>query len=567
MRSEYAARPFQRLFGLLRIDRRDILYLYLFALLRGLIMLSLPLGIQAIINLIGGGQVATSWGVLIGFVTLGVLFTGVLQVLELSLSEHLKQRIFARSALEFAYRLPRIRNSAVHGRYLPELTNRFFDTLTVQKGLNKVLIDVPVSSVQILLGLVLLSFYHPFFIGFALFLLLLLYVIFRYTGQNGMRTSLEESKYKYATAHWLEELGRSNSTFKLAGTTTLPLDKADTLASGYITARRAHFRVLLGHYWAMVGFKTVVTLALLVLGGMLVITERMNIGQFVAAEIIIILLLASVERVILGLEAIYDVLTALEKMGEVTDLPLEKQDGQPIARSSDDAGPMSVELRGIGFRSHWSGSPILSGVDLRIAPGEKVCISGPDGSGKSTLLQIVAGMVDPDEGSVLLDGQGLRSLCPKHLRSAMGDSFSQEDLFTGTVLENIIMGRPWVSEAHARDAALRAGLLPMLADLPDGLLTMLDPLGSRLPGSLMKRIIVARCIAGRPRLVLFEDDALPIAAREQETLLDLLTGADAPFTLIAVSNDPDFRAHCTRLLRIENGRLVEEGGPQQPLQN
>jgi len=562
MRPEYAARPFQRLFGLLRTDRRDILYLYLFALLRGLIMLSLPLGIQAIINLIGGGQVATSWGVLIGVVTLGIFFTGVLQVLELGLSEHLKQRIFARSALEFAYRLPRVRNGALQGRYLPELTNRFFDTLTVQKGLNKVLIDVPVSSMQILIGLILLSFYHPFFIGFALFLLLLLYVIFRNTGQNGLRTSLEESKYKYATAHWLDELGRSNSTFKLAGTTTLPLEKADTLASGYITARRAHFRVLLGHYWAMVGFKTVVTLALLLLGGMLVITERMNLGQFVAAEIIIILLLNSVEKVVLGLESIYDVLTALEKLGEVTDLPLEKQDGQSTPRSSDEGGPMAVELRGLGFRSHWSGSMILKGVDLIIAPGEKVCISGPDGSGKSILLEIVAGMVDPDEGSVLIDGEGLRSLCPKQLRSAMGDSFSQEDLFMGTVLDNIIMGRPWITEANAREAAIRTGLLVMLSDLPDGLLTKLDPHGSRLPRSLIKRIIVARCIAGRPRLVLFEDDSLPIAAREQKTLLDLLTGSDAPFTLIAISNDPNFRSHCTRLLRIEDGRLVEETGNQ-----
>jgi ABC-type bacteriocin/lantibiotic exporter with double-glycine peptidase domain len=562
MRSESATRPFQRLFGLLRTDRRDTFYLYLFALLRGLIMLSLPLGIQAIINLIGGGQVATSWGILIAFVTLGIFFTGVLQVLELSLSEHLKQRIFARSALEFAYRLPRVRNSALHGRYLPELTNRFFDTLTIQKGLNKVLIDVPVSALQIILGLILLSFYHPFFIGFALFLLLLLYAIFRYTGQNGLRTSLAESKYKYATAHWLEELGRSNSTFKLAGNTTLPLEKADALATGYLKARKAHFKVLLGHYWAMVGFKSVITLALLVLGGMLVITERMNIGQFVAAEIIIILLLNSVEKVILGLESIYDVLTALEKLGEVTDLPLEKQDGQPIARSSDEGGPMAVELRGIGFRSHWSGSSILNGIDLRIAPGEKVCISGPNGSGKSTLLHIVAGMVDPDEGTVLIDGQGLRSLCPKHMRSAMGDSFSQEDLFSGSVLENVIMGRPWVTEAHAREAAMKAGLMPMLADLPEGLLTVLDPLGSRLPGSLTKRIIVARCIAGRPRLVLFEDDALPIAALEQKTLLDLLTGANAPFTLIAVSNDPDFRSHCTRLLRIEDGRLIEEGAPK-----
>lgn len=558
MRTDIGLRAFRRLLGLLEPERRDVMYLYLFALVRGVIMLSLPLGIQAIINLIGGGQVATSWGVLIGFVSVGIFFTGVLQVMELKVSEHLQQRIFARSALEFAYRMPRISNAATQGRYLPELVNRFFDTLTIQKGLNKVLIDVPVSALQILLGLILLAFYHPFFIGFGFFLILLIFLIFRFTGQNGLRTSILESKYKYMTAHWLEELGRSNSTFKLAGTTTLPLAKADDLATKYVKARSAHFRVLLGHYWAMVGFKTLVTLALLVLGGLLVITERMNIGQFVAAEIIIIILLGSVEKVILGFETIYDILTALEKLGEVTDIPLEKQDGLSVPASSDDAPPMAVELRNVTFNSDWSGNPILRGIDLQIAPGQKIFLTGPNGSGKSTLLHIIAGMAEPDEGTVLIDGQGIKALCPKQLRSAMGDSFSQEDIFSGTVLENIIMGRPWVTEAYVRDAAERTGLMTMLADLPEGLLTMLDPHGSRLPQSLVKRIILARCIAGKPRLVLFEDDALPNMGQDRSLLFDLLTGDQAGFTLIAVSQDPRLAERCDRKVRLEKGMLVED---------
>ena len=558
MKTDVGIRAFRRLLGLLEPERRDVYYLYLFALVRGVIMLSLPLGIQAIINLIGGGQVATSWGVLIGFVTIGTFFTGVLQVMELKVSEHLQQRIFARSALEFAYRMPRVNNAATQGRYLPELVNRFFDTLTIQKGLNKVLIDVPVSALQILLGLILLAFYHPFFIGFGFVLIILLFLIFRFTGQNGLKTSILESKYKYMTAHWLEELGRSNHTFKLAGTTTLPLSKADELATKYVKARSSHFRVLLGHYWSMVGFKTLVTMALLLLGGLLVITERMNIGQFVAAEIIIIILMGSVEKVILGLESIYDVFTALEKLGEVTDIPLEKQDGLPVPASCDDAPPMGLELRNVTFNSHWSGNPILRGITLKIEPGEKVFLTGTHGSGKSVLLNIIAGMVEPDEGNILIDGQGIRSLCPKQLRSAMGDSFSQEDLFTGSVLENIIMGRPWVTEADVRNAAERTGLMAMLADLPDGLLTTLDAHGSRLPQSLVKRIILARCIAGKPRLVLYEDDALPNMGEDHDLLIDLLTGEKAGFTLIAVSQDEQLRDRCTRKVRLERGLLVED---------
>jgi ABC-type bacteriocin/lantibiotic exporter with double-glycine peptidase domain len=557
MRSALAVKPFKRLFDLLRLDRKEIMYIYLFALVGGTITLTLPLGIQAIINLISGGQLATSWGVLIAFVAVGVAFTGAMQVMQISLSERIKQRLFVRSTLEFAYRLPHIRPDQLHSRYLPELVNRFFDTFSIQKGLNKVLLDIPVSALQILLGLTLLSFYHPFFIVFAIFLIALLWAVYLFTGAKGLETSLEESKYKYMTAYWLEELGRSNNTFKLAGETTLPLQRADELASKYTKARQAHFKVLLGHYWAMVMFKTVVTLALLILGGLLVMNEHMNIGQFVAAEIVIILVLNAVEKIILGLDSIYDVLTSLEKIANITDLPLEKQDGLKLPVTLEQGGAMAVELRKVGFRSHWSGNPVLDGVDLVLRPGEKVCVTGPNGSGKSTLLHMVAGLVEPDHGSILLDDQGLRSLDIENARSAMGDSFTHEEIFSGTVLENIVMGRPWISEEQARAACLQTGLSSMLSDLPDGLLTVLDPLGSRLPQSLVRRIIIARCLAGRPRLVLYEDDALPMPANEHDVLLELLTGKDAPFTLIAVSNDPLFQRHFQRIITLDGGRITE----------
>lgn len=219
---------------------------------------------------------------------------------------------------------------------------------------------------------------------------------------------------------------------------------------------------------------------------------------------------------------------------------------------------MAVELRKVGFNSHWSGNPVLKSVDLVIAPGEKICISGPNGSGKSTLLHMVAGLLVPDQGTILLDGHGLQSLRLENVRSAMGDSFTHEEIFSGTVMENIVMGRGWITEEDARNAATRTGLMPMLADLPKGLLTQLDPLGSRLPQSLVRRIIVARCLAGRPRLVLYEDDALPMPANEHDELLALLTGADARFTLIAVSNDPLFQRHFSRVVRLSDGIITDD---------
>ncbi len=175
----------QRFLGLLQMDRKDILHVFYYAIFAGLVSLTLPLGIQAIINLIQGAQISTSWIVLVIIVTLGVAFVGILQLTQMRIIENIQQKIFTRSSFEFAYRFPKIRMSELRNQYPPELANRFFDTLTIQKGLSKILIDFPTALLQIIFGLMLLSFYHPFFIIYGLLLLLLIYVVFKYTAYKG----------------------------------------------------------------------------------------------------------------------------------------------------------------------------------------------------------------------------------------------------------------------------------------------------------------------------------------------------------------------------------------------
>ncbi|MCB0675663.1 MAG: ABC transporter ATP-binding protein, partial [Saprospiraceae bacterium] len=261
-----AWKPVKRLFRLLELDRKDITFIYLYAIFAGLITLSLPLGIQAIIGLIAGGAMSSSLVLLIVVVTVGTALTGLLKVMQLTVTETLQRRIFTRSAFEFAFRIPRIRMESLAREYPPELVNRFFDTLTLQKGLPKILMDFSTAFLQIIFGLILISFYHPFFVFFGLILLLVLAAIFRFTGPGGLKTSLQESKYKYAVAHWLQELARSVTTFKLSGTSRFPLEQTDGLVVNYLDARRQHFRILLFQYGNIVAFKTIVTGALLILG-------------------------------------------------------------------------------------------------------------------------------------------------------------------------------------------------------------------------------------------------------------------------------------------------------------
>ncbi|NNK71238.1 MAG: ABC transporter ATP-binding protein, partial [Flavobacteriaceae bacterium] len=311
--------PWQRFVGILQLERRDILQVFYYAIFSGLVALTLPLGIQAIINLIQGAQISTSWIVLVILVTVGVAFAGLLQLMQLRIIETIQQRIFTRASFEFTYRFPKIKASQMRNLYPPELANRFFDTLSIQKGLSKILVDVPAAGLQVIFALLLLSFYHPFFIIFGILLLLLIYLVFRFTAKKGMQTSLTESQNKYKVAHWIQEVARAMVSFKLSGKTNLAMSKNDQLVSDYLVARESHFKILMIQFAQMIGFKVIVTAGLLIIGGALVLSQEMNIGQFVAAEIIIILVINSVEKLILGLESFYDVLTSLEKLGQVVD--------------------------------------------------------------------------------------------------------------------------------------------------------------------------------------------------------------------------------------------------------
>ncbi len=314
--------PTQRLFRLLTNDRKDIGYIYLYALVTGLISLSLPLGIQAVFNLVSSGLLFSSVYLLIGLVILGVFLTGLLLIGQMTLVEVLQQRVFARAAFEFTYRLPRIQPGAFAGYNPPELMNRFFDVLTIQKGMPKLLIDLTAAAVQILFGLILLSVYHPVFLGFGLFTALVLLLICWIYGPRGLKTSLAESKYKYKVVGYLEDVARDLPLHRHRMDSLDTIDQMDEIVAGYVAHRNSHFRVLRRFFYSGVAFKTLVTGGLLILGTALVVGREMALGQFVAAELIIVLITSSVDKLLSGIDTVFDMLTAVEKIGYVTDMPL-----------------------------------------------------------------------------------------------------------------------------------------------------------------------------------------------------------------------------------------------------
>jgi len=366
-----------------------------------------------------------------------------------------------------------------------------------------------------------------------------------------------ESKYKYQVAHWLEEMARVMGTFKLAGRTELPMKKMNEYVGNYLKYRKQHFKVLIFQFSNIVAFKTIITGGLLVLGSVLVIKQEINLGQFVASEIIILLVLNSAEKLILSMETVYDVLTGLEKLGQVTDIEIEDEEGIDLEKISQDKEGIGVELSDLTFKFPGSTELAIDHVNLKIEAGEKICITGINQSGKSTLIALMSGLFNHYEGSMLYNGIPMGDINIMSLRSVIGDNLNLQDLFYGTLEENISVGKEEVTIEHMLWAIESVGLNEYFKHLPKGLSTMIKPEGAGLSSSIKQKIILARTIAEMPKLVVMDNALVGLDYEDRKRVAEILTSKDNFWTLIAVSSDPILMNSCDRIVTMEHGNIVD----------
>ena len=550
----FVSYSFSRIFKVISLERNETTAIYFFAILNGIIDLSLPLGIQSIISFVMGGAVSTSLVILIVLVVLGVFFNGLLHVNQLRIIEKIQQKLFARYAFEMADRIPKLNLHTIDGYYLPELVNRFFDVISLQKSISKLLLDIPVAIIQIFFGLLLLSFYHPVFIFFGLMLIIILYAILWASGSRGMETSLQESDYKYKMAGWLEEMARVVHTFKFSTNTNLNIHRTDELVSSYLDSRTAHFKVLLFQYWSLISFKVIITAIMLGVGSYLLVTQQLNVGQFIASEIVILMVISSVEKIIVYLDKVYDVLTSLEKLSKITEKPTES-DGN-IILSDDGSGGLSIEMKSVNFAYTNEANNILENINLMIKHNQKICLMGPSGSGKSTLLRVMSGSFREFEGHILINGVPITNLLSDSFRSQTGILLSRQDIFQGTLLENITMGNESIRVEQIIDLANELGINDFLDEFKNGFITQIDPTGRKLSRLIKQKILLLRAFITQPRLLLLEE---PFEGIEEETklkIMDYLLDKKRKQTIIVTSNNQYFADKCDRVIHLKEGKII-----------
>jgi len=539
--------PTKLLVSMLSGERSEIAVILTYGMGVGILSLAIPVGVQTLVSTVNFGSLSQPVLFLVLAVFVGLSAAALLRAIQIRIVEQFQKRFFTQVALELAYRIPRLHLEGASKNRFPELVNRFFDVLTVQKSGATLLLDGFALLLQIVLGLVLLAFYHWFLLAFAIVLVATVGIILFGLGRGALLTSSEESVQKYRVAAWLEDLAARPILFRSQAARSLALEKANEVVQGYLGARSDHFKILMRQVLGSLALQAVASSALLGLGAYLVIKSQLTLGQLVAAEIVVTTALGSLAKFQKHLEAFYDLIAALDKLDGLFNLPLEQGTGIQLKGGH---GPAGLEARDLVY-SYDSQDPIFKQVSFKIEPGSRVALLGSNSSGKTTLVDLLFGIRDAKSGAVLIDGNDYRDVSKESLRDQIALVRGLEVL-SDTILDNIRMGRSEVTLESARAALTQLGLLDEITELPRGIHTQLSGEGRPLSVGQVHRIVLARAIVTKPRLVLVDETLDDLDGKSREIALKLLLDPKAPWTLVLATHDMNLAKRCEVIISLDS---------------
>lgn len=543
------ATPLQRLQQLISIERDDITTLVIYGAGIGLLSLATPIAVQALVNTVAFGALFQPLLVLTLVLLVLMAFGNALAALQFYVVEMLQRRLFVRLFGTAANRLQQSEFTIRDSRHLPELSNRFFDVVTLQKTAAVMLLETLGYLLQTSIGMLLLAFYHPILLAFDLFLIAALATILFVMGKHGVDTAIEQSRAKYAAAAWLENIAANALLGKSASSRTYLARETEQIALQYLNACSGHFRILARQNIGALTLHAVANTLLLGLGGWMVIERQLSLGQLIAAELVVNAMLYGLTRLGKTLDNFYELLASLDKIGHLLDLPQENGDGEVF---QPPRAPYGIELHQVSLPQA-AQLDTLTDANLQIAAGERVLFSA--GAERGSLLDLLFGLRSPAAGYVTLNGQDLRDLKLAQLRDHIA-LVRDAEIVAASVAENLRMGRD-LDLGSLRQALSSVGLLDEISALPHGMNTQLLLHGAPLSREQCLRLSLARAIAGRPKLLMLDHVFERIEQRHLPAILDSLMHNEAPWTLIVTSSLPATITGLPRHFRIEGGRPVE----------
>ncbi|MCA8986259.1 MAG: ABC transporter ATP-binding protein [Planctomycetaceae bacterium] len=513
----HSMKPLKRVLKLLRPEWSDIWLVILFAFVVGVLTLATPIAVESLVNTVAFGRFLQPVVVLAIILFAFLSFMAAVLGLQTYVVEIIQRRLFVRVAADLSYRLPRVEMSGMRGTDAPELVNRFFDIVAIQKVVAQLLLDGVSLVLSTSIGMLVLAFYHPFLLGFDVVLLASIAFIVFVLGRGAVQTAIVESKKKYATAAWLEEVARCPVTFHGPEARELASDQANTHIANYLVARREHFSILMRQIVFALVLQAVSSTLLLGLGGWLVIVGELSLGQLVAAELIVAVIVGGFAKLGKHLASYYDLLASADKLGALFDLDMESPQGM-ISLPLDDQA--HLELNNLEFAGQ--------SISLNMSAGDSLAFL-TDGNDRSVgeLMDAFYGLTTWGAGQILIDGVEPEDLRNDILRERVALVRGVE-LFSGTVDENIHLNRYQVNPAEVRHVMDQLGLADVVRDFPEGYQTRINGSGYPFSRTQQSLLMLARSLVRDPEILLIDGALDGLSDRELKTVLNCLkeTGSE-----------------------------------------
>jgi len=457
-----------------------------------LLSLATPISVQMLINTIANTAL-TAPLVVLSLVLFGLLLVScLLYALRVHLMEIFARRFYARMVAEISLISVYAQNPFFGDAKKSALFNRYFDVVYVQTSLPILMIGGFTTLLQIATGFVLVSLYHPYFLGFTLVMIALIWVVWVAWGARALRTGVDVSHAKHATAGWLETIGNSNGFFKSQRRIDYALDKTDDFTRAYVNDRKRHFRHLFAQTVAFLLMYAAASAALLGLGGWLVIQNELTLGQLVAAELVLSAAFAGVAQLGGYLGYFYDLFAAVEEISHFYDVEQET----PKGADPFDGPDHTIVMRGVGGVARHEEVRF----DLEIPSGAIIMAAASQHGVQRLFTNILKLHVLPQGGIATLGGIDIKAIEAHHLRKNV-HVLDRPTIVEMTIREYLALSCPDTAPQRMISALETVGLADTIATLPKGLDTPLASTGYPLSAVELQQLKLANALLERPRIL------------------------------------------------------------------
>ncbi|MCB1189549.1 MAG: ABC transporter ATP-binding protein [Leptospiraceae bacterium] len=512
----------ERLISFIKLDKRDVFAILIYGMMSGLFNLIVPISTASLINTIAMETLVQPLVVLTLSLFIFLALSGFMKVMQTIATEIIQKRTMVRLSFEFLYKIAGVDREKAKNTYIPELSNRIFEVSSLQKGVELLLIDGLASILTIIIGLMVMAFYHSVFLVFDIFIFTYLYAVVFLPLKSGYVTGIKQSKQKYRIAHWIQEIAKKPGT--LSDSSKTARERLEDLNRDYVYYRDKYFAILIRHLIGLHSLKAIGSAIVLGLGGFLVIQNQLTLGQLVAAELIIMTVMGEFSKMGKYVEVSYDMLASLDKISHVIDLPSKDH------KSNLPSNPKSpIEINLINLKL-----PELSSQNLNflLKAGQSYGIASDPEIESSTLLDILSNRQSSVSGQVLLNQTPIQTISQTFLEKRIC-LLRKIEVFEGSILDNILCGNIKPMD----DVILvlkKLGLLDEVNRFTEGIHTILKPNGKPLSTRQLKILMITRILISEPGLVLIDGFLESFEEREVIRILDVLK--DFPFTLVVNSN-------------------------------